>query len=89
MMLALMLAAALYMPMQLGPMRRMPLLRAVASILRSSFFPSSPVSPKPVETTMPTFTPFAEHCSMTGRIYLGAMAIMARSTSPGTWLISV
>ena len=88
MMLAFRLTAELYIPMQLGPMMRMLPLRAISSIRRSISLPSGPVSPKPVETTIPVFTSFSTHCSMMGRMCLGAMAMMARSTSPGTDRIS-
>jgi len=71
------------MPMQLGPIMRMPYFFFISRILFSSALPSMPVSLKPADTMIAPFIPAFPHCStISGTVFAG-VAIMARSTGSG------
>ena len=72
------------MPMQLGPIIRMPLARAAATIRCWRATPSGPASAKPALKTTADFTPRRAQASIAGVASSAPTAMMAQSTSPGT-----
>ncbi len=71
-------------PMQLGPMRRIPARRQISSSRRSRSRPSPPVSPNPAEITTSPRTPLRAHSSATSSTAAAGTTTNATSTGPGT-----
>jgi hypothetical protein len=75
--------AVLTIPMQFGPIRRIPVARQSRRSARSRSRPSASTSPKPAVSTTRARTPFRPHCSATSSTCAAGTAITARSTGPG------
>ncbi len=71
-------------PWVLGPYRRMPAARAVATMWSCSSRPAGPVSPKPEAITTADFTPRAAHSSTAATVLSPPTAISARSGTSGS-----
>ena len=81
------LAEALNMPLQLGPITQAPDLAASLSISASIFLPSSPVSPRPAVMIMTPLTPIFTQSATAETKNREGMTIMARSTCAPTSVI--
>ena len=75
--------SVLMIPMQLGPIMRIPAARTFARISSSRTRPAVPVSPNPALMTTSALTPFAMQSSTTPLTPAHGTQITARSTSPG------
>ncbi len=71
-------------PMQFGPMSRIPACRHTARSSRWRSRPSSPVSANPAEMTTSPRTPLAAHSRAASTTPGAGTTITARSTGPGT-----
>jgi hypothetical protein len=71
-------------PMQLGPMRRMPYARQIRTSVLCRSTPAPPVSANPALTTTSARTPLRPHASAASSTASAGTAITARSTGPGT-----
>ena len=80
--LALSGVAGHMIPMQLGPMNRIPADLAVRTSACSSSAPSGPSSLNPDETTIAALTPLSAHACIAATACLAATTITARSTGP-------
>ena len=76
-------AMAFCMPMQFGPIRRMPCRRALATMRASTAAPFGPVSLKPAVITTTPPTRFRAHCARVRGTSSFGTAITARSTRSG------
>ena len=75
--------AKLATPCTLGPIRRMPAARAVASMPSWMRLPSAPISPKPEATTTATLTPRAAQAATASTAAWPGTATMASSGASG------
>ena len=76
--------AVFTMPRQFGPITRMPLRRAVATMARSASLPLVPVSAKPAEMITTPNTCFCAHSSTTPGTRSAGTTTSATSTVSGT-----
>ena len=76
--------AVFMIPMQLGPISRIPAPRAWQTRSCWPDWPSAPDSAYPAEMTTAPLTPFVAHVSTTPATRSPGTAITARSTGPGT-----
>jgi hypothetical protein len=75
--------SVLMIPMQFGPMRRIPAERIRSTSASSSARPRAPVSLKPAEIITRALTPLAMQSSTTSSACAAGTTTTARSTSPG------
>ena len=75
------------MPMQLGPMIRIPYARQMSTSSRCLAGPSPPTSANPEEMTTSPRTPFSPHSRATWRTNAAGTTMNATSTGPGTFSI--
>ena len=71
------------MPMQFGPITRIPYFLALSRILSSKAFPAGPVSLKPADTIITPFTFARPHSSITSGTVFAGVAIITKSTGSG------
>src|SRR5690242_4052247 len=71
------------MPMQFGPIRRIPYARHTRNNSRWLACPSAPISEKPAEITISALTPFRPQLSAAATTPFAGTTMMARSTAPG------
>ena len=70
-------------PMQFGPISRIPVARQMPTSSSCSCAPSSLASAKPAEMITSARTPFCAHSRATASTALAGVTIKARSTGPG------
>src|SRR5581483_6656928 len=75
--------SALMMPMQFGPIRRMPAARQTRISSACFVWPSCPVSPQPAEITTSALTPLRPHASTVSITNFSGTTTTANSTGPG------